>query len=85
MQIPPDIEKFPAAKQERMDELLDKNGEGKISPVERSELEQLVEDAEKLMVENARRLASFAEGEAPRPSQGGVPVTVWVSSEPVHG
>lgn len=58
---PPIIEKFPAAKQRRLDELLDKNCEGNISPKEKSKLEQLVAEAERLMVANARRLANSPE------------------------
>jgi hypothetical protein len=56
----PRIERFPAAKQRRLDELLEKNSEGTITPRERARLEQLVAEAEKLMVGNARRLAEFA-------------------------
>jgi hypothetical protein len=51
------IKNFPAAKQRRLDELLEKNSEGSISPAERESLENLVADAEQLMVENALRLA----------------------------
>lgn len=47
--IPAKVRKFPAAKQRRMDELLDKNSEGTITASERAVL--------KLMVENAKRLA----------------------------
>ena len=54
--IPPNIEKFPAAKQRRLDELLDKNSEGTISPREKARLEQLVAEAEQLMAANARGL-----------------------------
>ena len=40
-----------------MDELLDKNREGNITPQERKELERLVAEAEQLMVANGKRLA----------------------------
>jgi hypothetical protein len=72
------IEKFPAAKQRRMDALLDKNREGTITPKELAVLEKLVAEAETLMVENSKRLAKCAQqNHAPPP--GAVPVTVWVS------
>ena len=50
------VVKFPSAKQERLDELLDKNSEGTITRQEKIELEQLVVEVEQLMVANARRL-----------------------------
>jgi hypothetical protein len=53
----PKLRKFPAVKQRRMDELLDKNCEGTITTAEKKRLVALVAEAEKLMVENARRLA----------------------------
>ena len=56
---PPRIEKLPAAKQRRLDELLDKNSEGAITPKEKARLEQLVAVAERLMVANGKRLAKF--------------------------
>lgn len=52
----PALAKFPAVNQRRMDELLDKNAEGMIAPAERAELEQLVAEAERLMVENSQRV-----------------------------
>ena len=55
--LPPKLRKFPAAKQRRLDELLEKNSEGTISGNERRRLEHLVEEAEELMVANARLLA----------------------------
>jgi hypothetical protein len=55
---PPKIEKFPAAKQRRLDELLDKNRVGTIRSRERSVLFRLVAEAEQLMVANAKRLAA---------------------------
>jgi len=53
---PPKIEKFPAAKQRRLDQLLDKNSEGAITPKEKATLEQLVAEAQRLMAANAKRL-----------------------------
>lgn len=79
--VPPRIQKFPAAKQRRMDELLDKNSEGTITPREKVQLERLVAEAERLMVANARRLADFAEAERGGPPESAVPVTVWVQPE----
>jgi hypothetical protein len=80
--ILPKVRKFPAAKQRRLDELLEKNREGAITPKEKAALEQLVHEAEQLMAANAERLARFAAGEAVRPPAGAVPVTVWV--QPHH-
>jgi hypothetical protein len=53
----PKLEKFPAAKQRRMDHLLEKNREGTIKPREKARLEQLVGEAERLMIANAQRLS----------------------------
>lgn len=53
--------KLASQKQQRLDELLEKNSEGEITASERNELESLVEEAERLMVANARRLAEFAQ------------------------
>ncbi len=78
---PPRIEKFPAAKQRRLDELLDKNSEGTITPREKARLEQLVAEAERLMVANAKRLAKFVRSQGSGRSQGSVPVTVWMQPE----
>ena len=52
---PPKVQKFPAAKQRRLDKLLDKNSEGTITAKEKGALEQLVAQAEQWMVANARR------------------------------
>ena len=53
----PKLEKFPAAKQRQMDHLLEKNREGTIKPREKARLEQLVAEAERLMIANAQRLS----------------------------
>lgn len=55
------VEKFPAAKQKKMDALLDKNREGTIIPEELVALQELVAQAEALMVENGKRLAKLAQ------------------------
>lgn len=78
---PPRLAKLPAAKQRRLDQLLDKNSDGKITPKEKAKLEQLVAEAEQLMAANARRLAGFSRSEAGRPPAGAVPVTVWIQPE----
>ena len=79
---PPKIRKFPAAKQRRLDQLLDKNSEGIITDSERLSLTNLVAEAEQLMVENAKRLAAFALTEPTSSRRGAVPVTVWVQPQP---
>jgi hypothetical protein len=78
--IPPKLRKFPASKQQRLDELLDKNSEGAITPGEAATLAQLVAEAEELMVANAKRIAEFSKAEASGPPAGAVPVTVWVQA-----
>jgi 5-methylcytosine-specific restriction endonuclease McrA len=75
--VPPRPQKFPSAKQRRLNQLLEKNSEGIITPKETATLKQLVREAEELMVANARRLAAFSKGDAVHPSRG-VPVTVWI-------
>jgi hypothetical protein len=50
------LEVFPTVKQRRTDELLEKNSEGAITAKEKAELAQLVTDAERLMVANAKGL-----------------------------
>ncbi len=82
--VPPKPKKFPAAKQRRLDELLEKNSEGTITPAEKSRLEQLVAEAERLMVANAKRLAEFSKSENAGSPVGAVPVTVWVKPEPAE-
>jgi hypothetical protein len=82
--VPPRLEKFPAGKQRRMDELLEKNSEGTITLKEKTKLEQLVAEAEQLMIANSRRLAKFAQSEKVRAPTGATPVTVWVQPEHVE-
>ena len=77
---PPKLERFPAAKQRRLDQLLEKNSEGTLT--EKEKLKQLVAEAEALMVANARRLAAFSQREAALVPADAVPVTVWVQPQP---
>lgn len=79
--VPPKPKKFPAAKQRRLDELLEKNSEGAITPSEKARLEKLVAEAERLMVANVKRLAEFSKSEATDAPARAVPVTVWVKPE----
>jgi hypothetical protein len=79
--LPPKPKKFPAAKQRRLDELLEKNSEGTITPAEKTRLEKLVAEAQQLMVVNAKRLAEFSKSETANAPAGAVPVTVWVKPE----
>ena len=79
--VPPKPRKFPAAKQRRLDELLEKNSEGTITLAEKMRLERLVAEAEQFMVANAKRLAEFCKSDAANAPAGAVPVTVWVKPE----
>jgi hypothetical protein len=76
---PPKIRKFAAPKQRRLDQLLEKNADDRISKKDKQKLEALVAEAEDLMVENAQRLADFARKQAPLAPPAAVPVTVWVN------
>jgi hypothetical protein len=78
---PPRLKKFPAARQRRMDELLEKNNAGRITAAEKKRLETLVNEAEELMVRNGKLLAEFARKQADDTPSGAVPVTVWVKPE----
>jgi hypothetical protein len=78
---PPKVKRFPAAKQRRLDTLLQKNAEGIISAKEAAALKALVDEAEELMVANAHQLAKFAEGQSPQAHVSAVPVTVWVTPQ----
>lgn len=81
--ILPEIKKLQPARQRRMDELLEKNSEGTITPTEKARLEELVAEAEQLMVENSRRIAEALSEEGTEAPSGAVPVTVWVQPQPV--
>jgi len=78
---PPKLERFSAARQRRLDQLLDKNSEGSITESEKAKLKRLVTEAEELMVSNARRLADFSRNEAGRVPPEAIPVTVWVQPQ----
>lgn len=78
---PPQIRKFPSAKQRRLDQLLEKNSDGTITQKETAKLETLVAEAEELMASNAQRLAEFARSQSPLAPVTAVPVTVWVNPQ----
>lgn len=78
---PPKVKRFPAAKQRRLDALLEKNAEGTITEKETAVLKSLVAEAEALMVANAQLLAKFAQGQSPQAPVNAVPVTVWVTPQ----
>ena len=78
---PPRLQKLPAAKQRRLDQLLEKNSEGTLTRNEKAKLEQLVAEAERLMAANAQRLAAFAQQQKVRAPTGAVPVTIWIQPE----
>jgi hypothetical protein len=79
--FPPKLEKFPAAKQRQLDQLLDRNSEGTITPKQKAKLEQLVAEAERLAAANGKRLVEFTQSERSGPPASAVPVTVWVRAE----
>jgi hypothetical protein len=79
--ISPRLREFSAAKQRRLDELLEKNSEGTITRAEKTRLERLVAEAEHVMVVNAQQIARFSRGESAAVPPGAVPVTVWVTPE----
>jgi hypothetical protein len=79
---PPKLRKLPAARQRRMDELLDKHSEGTISASERAKLKQLVAEAEQLMLANSKLLAQFMGNQPDGPPADAVPITVWVTPQP---
>lgn len=82
--VPPRVHRFPAAKQRRLDQLLEKNTAGTITLKEKSTLERLVTEAQEFMVANAKRLAEFSKGNAAHPPGGAEPVTVWVQPRQVE-
>ena len=51
------LRRLSAAKQNRLDALMDKNNEGLLTSAERKELKALVRDAEEIALSNARKLA----------------------------
>jgi hypothetical protein len=82
--VPPKVQRFPAAKQRRLDQLLEKNSEGTITIKEKAILVRLVAEAQELMVANSKRLAEFSKSNGARPPAGAVPVTVWVQAQQVE-
>lgn len=64
-----------------MDLLLDKNAEGSISESELGHLEQLVTEAEQLMVENAKALSGYVEALPSSSPSPAIPITVWVTPD----
>jgi hypothetical protein len=54
----PRLRRFAVAKQKRLDFLMTKNNDGRLTRTEQAELEGLVREAEQLTLENARTLAS---------------------------
>jgi len=82
---PPKVKKFPAAKQRMLDHLLEKNSDGSISPNERVRLEQLVAEAEHLMVANAKRLARFSQNVSANAPAGAVANRPREGSHPLAG
>jgi hypothetical protein len=59
--VSPIIKEFPVAKQRKLDELLERNSEGTITPAQKAKLEELVAEAEHWMVRNSERLADFSQ------------------------
>ena len=58
---PPKMARMEAVTQDRLDELMGRNTEGKLTGKEHRELERLVEEAERLSLENARLLAGHGK------------------------
>jgi len=82
---PPKVEMMPSEKQARLDQLLDENNEGTISPEGKRELQVLVAEAARLMAENSKRVAEFVQSKSPVASQSAMPVTVWVKPQSSSG
>lgn len=78
MAIPPRPKQLSPDKQALLDNLLEQNSEGTISSKNKATLIELVAEAERLMVENSKQLADFAQSESPAAPAGATPVTVWV-------
>jgi hypothetical protein len=51
------LQRFSAAQQKRLDTLMEKNNEGRLTKAEAEELQTLVQKAEEMMLANARTLA----------------------------
>jgi hypothetical protein len=52
------LRRLSVAKQKRLDALMAKNNEGRLTPADRREYEQLAHETEKIALGNARKLAS---------------------------
>ena len=78
MPTPPEPQPLPPDKQALLDNLLDQNSEGTISAEDKAALVDLVAEAERLIAENSKRLAEFAQAETPTVPANAMPVTVWV-------
>ena len=70
---PPKMARMDAVTQDRLDELMGRNTEGKLTLKEHRELERLVEEAERLSLDNARLLAGHSRksktAALPRPAR----------------
>jgi len=64
---PPKLERLDAAMQDRLDELMSRNNEGKLTGSERRELGKMVDEVERISLTNARLMARQA-GRAKRPA-----------------
>jgi hypothetical protein len=82
--VPPKVQKFPTAKQRRLERLLEQNSAGTITPKDKAALERLVAAAEQLMVANLKKLADFARAQQRGAPAKGIPVTVWVQPQPAE-
>jgi hypothetical protein len=59
--VPRTLHRLPAAQQRRLDALMARNNEGRLTAAEREELRALVHEAEELALRNARILAKQRE------------------------
>lgn len=71
------LRRFAIEKQALLDRLLEQNQNGLLSAEDAEVLRNLVDEAERLMVENARSLEAATQSERPA-SSSAVPVTVWI-------
>jgi hypothetical protein len=52
------LRQLSAAKQKRLDALMDRNNEGRLTPADRKEFQRLVHETEEIALDNARKLVS---------------------------
>lgn len=78
MAEPQSLRQLNRNKQQLMDRLLEENQNGSLSSHDAAALCALVEEAERLMVENAKALETLTQCEQPNRPVGAVPVTVWI-------